>query len=930
MSPERWRKIEELYHAAVALDAGARTAFLDNACGPDRELREEVESLLGLETRAAEFLESRAQNATDAGPLPAKIGSYQVSSRLGAGGMGEVYRGHDSKLGRDVALKTLPRAFASHPERLARFRREARLLAALNHPNIAAIYGLEESDAATCLVLELVEGETLSGPLPVEQALEYARQVAEALEAAHAQAIVHRDLKPANVKVTPQGRIKVLDFGLAKALSAHEDSADVSQEAPTTLETAAGHIAGTPAYMSPEQARGAAVDQRADIWAFGCLLYELLSGKRAFGRETVVETLAAVLEREPDWSALPARTPGRIRKLLRACLVKDADRRVPDIKSVREEIVRYQRRFSRRMAALLTTVSAAALIVSAAIYFHAPARQIARSEWVQLTNFPDSVSQPALSGDGRMLAFIRGPETFVAPGEIYVKRLPDGEPVQLTDDNRRKMSPVFSPGDATLAYTLWTGVEGWDTWVTPLAPGQARPWLTNASGLTWLNQQRLLFSALENDIHMGIVTADKNRAGARTLYMPAGSRGMAHRTYPSPDGKWALVVEMDRGNWIPCRLVSIDGNSAGRQVGPADAACTFAGWSPDGKWMYLSSSAGGGYHIWRQLFPDGRPEQLTSGPTEEEGIAVAPDGRSLITSVGLRQSIVYIHSPAGDRALSREGYSFDPKFTPDGKKLCYRILKGVMPQGDASDLRIVDLDSGRDESLLPGFGVFGQIGSAYDISSDGRQVVAAVRDREGKVRLWIGDINGQSPPRQIPNVEGDFPHFGAGDVFFRHIDGPSAASIYRVRQDGSQLQLITGKVVAPRSVSPDGRWLIARLEEEPTPVQTAIPLHGGTPVRIYAGEAWYWDWSADQKLLYLSVPESAMTMFAGRTYVVPLSGDNPLPPVREGGFQSSGELAKLPGVRIIDAFDVAPGPSLDVYAFSRPSAQRNLYRIPLP
>jgi serine/threonine protein kinase len=266
MNPERWRQIEELFHAAFERAPENRQQFLEDACRDDADLRVEVESLLAREEQAGSFLE------TPALPNPAtssawavvgrQIGPYRILSLLGAGGMGEVYRAHDSKLGRDVAIKTLPPEFARDPERLARFRREARALATFNHPSIAAIYGLEESNQVECLVLELVEGETLAERikrtdlLPVHTALNYALQIAEALEAAHSKGIIHRDLKPANVKVTPEGRVKVLDFGLAKAVWGGEDAPKPSELATGTMSaTLAGHILGTPAYMSPEQSR---------------------------------------------------------------------------------------------------------------------------------------------------------------------------------------------------------------------------------------------------------------------------------------------------------------------------------------------------------------------------------------------------------------------------------------------------------------------------------------------------------------------------------------------------------------------------------------------------------------------------------------------------------------------------------------------------
>jgi serine/threonine protein kinase/Tol biopolymer transport system component len=274
-----------------------------------------------------------------------KLGSYEVVAPIGAGGMGEVYQAHDTKLGRDVAIKVLPEAFAHDAERLSRFQREAKMLAALNHPNIATIHGLEQSGSTSYLVMELVSGETLAnrvkrdGAVPIEEALAIAKQIAEALEAAHEKGIIHRDLKPANVKVTPEGKVKVLDFGLAKAFEGNAANDDPSNS--PTLSAAAtiqGTILGTAAYMSPEQARGKACDKRTDIWAFGCVLYELLTGRQTFHGETTTEILAAVLRGEPDWQALPEKTPFSIRALLRRCLQKEMNKRARDAGDARIEI----------------------------------------------------------------------------------------------------------------------------------------------------------------------------------------------------------------------------------------------------------------------------------------------------------------------------------------------------------------------------------------------------------------------------------------------------------------------------------------------------------------------------------------------------------------------------------------------------------------
>jgi serine/threonine protein kinase len=274
-----------------------------------------------------------------------RLGSCEVIELLGTGGMGEVYRGRDMQLGRDVAIKALPDAFAHDADRLARFEREAQVRATLNHPNLAVIHELKEVAGAKYLILELVEGETLAeriarGPMPLDEALDVAKQIAEALEAAHEKGIIHRDLKPANVKITPQGRVKVLDFGLAKIYESAKVAPTLSNS-PTlsALQTMGGVILGTAAYMSPEQARGKAVDRRADVWAFGCLLYEMVSGRQTFSNEeTVSDTLAGVLRAEPDWSALPTATPPKIRALLQHCLRKDPRRRWSDMAVVRIEI----------------------------------------------------------------------------------------------------------------------------------------------------------------------------------------------------------------------------------------------------------------------------------------------------------------------------------------------------------------------------------------------------------------------------------------------------------------------------------------------------------------------------------------------------------------------------------------------------------------
>ncbi len=342
-----------------------------------------------------------------------RLGPYEISAQIGAGGMGEVYRATDIDLKRQVALKVLPEAVAADGDRLARFQREAEVLASLNHPNIAIIHGLEKSEGITALVMELVEGPTLAdrivaGPMPIDETLGIAKQIAEALEAAHEQGIIHRDLKPANVKVRPDGTVKVLDFGLAKAMGPPEGSAgdrsvrlqpdlSMSPTITTPAMTQVGMIMGTAAYMSPEQARGRAVDKRSDIWAFGCVLFEMLTGTRAFEGDDVSETLASVLAREPDWNRLPSDVPAVVAIYLRRCLQKNPKARIADVQDLRLALTgafdvavptrdtstprEPTRPLWRRALPLVTTVLVVAVAAASAAWFMRPAdpRPVMRS-----------------------------------------------------------------------------------------------------------------------------------------------------------------------------------------------------------------------------------------------------------------------------------------------------------------------------------------------------------------------------------------------------------------------------------------------------------------------------------------------------------------------------------------------------------------------
>jgi eukaryotic-like serine/threonine-protein kinase len=398
------------------------------------------------------------------------LGHYRVVQELGRGGMGEVFIADDLNLNRKVALKFLPDAFTGYPERMARFEREAKLLASLNHPNIAAIYGLEQAEGKRFIVMELVEGETLAqkiakGPLPIEEALEVCRQIAEGLEAAHEKGVIHRDLKPANVMITEGGKIKILDFGLAKALADETQSGNSSQS-PTLTEgmTRPGVILGTAAYMSPEQAKGKSVDKRTDIWAFGCILYECLTAKRIFEGETVTETLAAVLKNEPEWQALPTGTPKNIRFVLRRCLEKDLNRRFRDAADVRIEIEEAgetgeaTRPAKRRWPWPAWSTAALAVLIAILLAFvNFRERPPIKDEPIRFQiGVPDQVNvNPgysfALSPDGRHLAFAATGSDSVL--RLWIRSLDSLEAKPLLGTESNAIPPFFWSPDSR--YIAW-------------------------------------------------------------------------------------------------------------------------------------------------------------------------------------------------------------------------------------------------------------------------------------------------------------------------------------------------------------------------------------------------------------------------------------------------------------------------------------------
>jgi serine/threonine protein kinase len=458
MTPERWEAIDRVFHAVLARPHHERAAAIVELSQGDEVLRRDIESLLDHLGRANDVGFGIAPIQVPAPPaslIGRRIGSYTALSLLGVGGMGEVYRAHDSTLGRDVALKILPGPWLADPERRARFDREARLLASLNHPNIGAIYGVHEGDgtagserSARALVLELVEGETLAeriarltAPdgtprgLPIADVIAIARQLIDALEAAHERGIVHRDLTPANIKITPDARVKVLDFGLARAVGAADSEPDKPSNPETDIDaratdmpvTRVGVLLGTATYMSPEQARGRAVDKRTDIWSFGCVLYEMLTGARAFGGANLAETLANVIRGKVDWGALPRDTPSALRICLRQCLQKDLARRIHDVADVRLAMegafegsdgdVRTGRARSAHTAVAYAGWIAAAIIAAAAVIPPALRRNESGAEVSQKPTPPVLLKPRAGGGQGSATAAtIQEAIDLVAPG----------------------------------------------------------------------------------------------------------------------------------------------------------------------------------------------------------------------------------------------------------------------------------------------------------------------------------------------------------------------------------------------------------------------------------------------------------------------------------------------------------------------------------
>ena len=986
MTPELWQRLKPLFHAALQQGTEDRAAFVDAACGDDLELKTHLKQLLEAEQRENgsldaplahidDFLDDKVARSQPDELVPGRfrlplpmigqiISHYRIIEMLGGGGMGVVYKAEDTSLGRYVALKFLPDHLAQDPQVLKRFRKEARAASALNHPHICTIYEIGEQDDKVFIAMELMEGATLKhrmigGPLRFEEVLEWGGHIGDALSAAHSKGIVHRDIKPANIFVTDRGHVKILDFGLAKLMPARPGGnfstmLTASQTGPLTQ---AGTVMGTSAYMSPEQVRGEEMDSRTDLFSFGVVLYEMVTGVVPFRGETHGVIAEAILNRTPvpPVRLNPDLSP-KLEEIINKALEKDRKLRYQNAADLQTDLRRLARDSNRDSLDASSSrqeqqeakeqqpeklkawrayfyVAAAVLvltIVAAFLFRRPPPGGVPppSKEWEQLTFFTDSAVYPTLSPDGRMLAFIRAGNSFLAPGDIYVKLLPGGEPVQLTHDSKTKVGLSFSPDNSRIAYSI---AEPWDTWEVPVLGGEPHLMLPNASSLTWIEGgRRLLFSEIKEGLHMAVVTTNDDRANSRDVYVPAGKRSMAHHSYLSPDGRWVLVVEMDsRSEIIPCRIVPFQGTSDVRVVGPPAGACLSGAWSPDGKWIYLTAKTDD-FHIWRQRFPDGKPEQFTFGPTSQEGIAMAPDGKSLITSVGSQDRSVWLHDKDGDHPISFEGNTSLPRFSSDGHSLYFLKTNG---QTGNDELWIKDLDSGKEERTLKDYpmqeySAGRDVKQAYSVSRDGKEVAFAMKDQSGHSNLWIAPISRRSSPVRIfSEAVEDSPFFlPDGDLIFRAIEGGSNF-LYRMKIDGTGRRKITPeRILDIESVSPDGRWVVVGApnpDEEYTASAKAFPVDGGASVPVCVGYcSLNWDTAGKYALV---------SFFAngGGSYATPVMHDLGLPKLPPAGLAGSQDFTNAKTTIALPWF-VQSAVSPTVYAYTRENTRRNLYRIQLP
>jgi Tol biopolymer transport system component len=801
MSDERWQRIKALFEAAVDQPIEERAAFLGAAAGDDDSVRREVESLLAAdreETRGFDRL-SIAAAATLSSP-PRRIGQYIIDSLIGAGAMGEVYRARDTKLNRDVALKILPPLFADDPDRVARFTREAHVLAALNHPNIAAIYGVEQGAPeggpyVHALVLELVDGPTLAdrlirGALPLGEVIAIGRQIADALDAAHEKGIIHRDLKPSNVKIAANGLVKVLDFGLAKAW---EGAPEAQLSAAPTLTASLDRersILGTPAYMSPEQARGRALDKRSDIWSFGCVLYEMLTGRAAFADETISDTLARVLDRDADWHALPASTPPRVRDVLRRSLQKDVSRRMRDIGDARLEldealtpIEPATEREQENRRGLVWRVAVAIGVLTLAVlgtaYVIGRTRVAAAPVFRQLTFRHGTITSARLAADGQTVVYRAAwsggqPELFL----IRPESLQSGA-IGLVNAG---IYAVSSRGEMAVALGCrlnWGECLGTLAQV-PITGGTPRELVKDVLAADWSpDGQKLAVVSFNDSSYRLEFPIDK------ILYQP---KGWITAARVSPKADRIAFLDHDQLGDSGGSVSVVDLNGTKTTLSSDWKSLQGLAWSPSGAevWFSGSRSGKGGSSTLYAVTLDGQQRTVFSAPGTLTLNDISRDGlRVLLTRGTMRGGIIGLGSDAKERDLSWLDYSTVADLSNDGKTLLfYEWGDGVgakptifIRKTDGSDA--VQLGEGKPLALsrdgrwvlavqenqpqqlvvMPaGTGDVTRLsrGSIVEYldwaawSPDGRRVVFAARESNDVQRTYVQDVDGGDPRPVTP------------------------------------------------------------------------------------------------------------------------------------------------------------------------------------
>jgi serine/threonine protein kinase/sugar lactone lactonase YvrE len=718
-----------------------------------------------------------------------RIGQYEVVSQIGAGGMGEVYRARDSRLGRHVAVKVLPAAFTSDPDRLARFEREARVLASLNHPGIAAIHGIEESQGALALILELVEGGTLADrladhaagrrQLSIEEALTIARQIADALDAAHERGIVHRDFKPANVGLTVDGAVKLLDFGVAKtertAVPGFESdwSAD-SAAAPTVAATVDGMILGTITYLSPEQARGKAVDKRTDIWSFGCVLFEMFAGKRPFERDTFPDTLARILEHEPEWQSVPAAVPARVRHLMQRCLQKDVRRRLRDIGDALDAL-------SDQAEPAEGTTSP----------------QVWRRRSVEFQRLTDNLGMndsPAISPDGKMVAFIA-----VANGKrhVWIRLLTGGTPLQVTRDDVDHLQPRWSPDSTTLVYYTppESPGEAGTLWEVSALGGVARPVISALGGgdISHDGRRIALVGVHENEVVL--MTTARDGSDVRSVApVPRGHVWRSPRW--SPDDAWLALHRVGLGVWDECLYVVSSHGGTSRAIARA-AFMRGLSWLPDGSSLVYSSSEG---------------STLPYPPTFNLRM-VALDG---------------LH----DTQITFGDSSFvEPDVHRSGRLVASRIRS-------ESNIWKFPLDDIPERNVQNATQITRQTGQVQtpSVSPKGDEL-SYLSDNGGHANLWVIGTDGTGM-RQItfesdPAVTVGVPRWSpSGDHIVFVLSSRGLAQLWVVRPNGRGMRRIVERGVSS-CWSPDGQWLYytPNIDGQSYCIEK-VPLNGGSPILV--------------------------------------------------------------------------------------------------